>query len=285
MSNPGDFITDYDASFDAMAALGWQAETVLWRDASINWDDYDAVYICTPWDYPQLADEFMRVLKTIDHSSAHLINELSLVQWSLAKTYLRDLEEKGAVIVPSIWFDDIDVTQIPQWFETLESDTLVIKPNIGGNATDTFVLQNPLSEDLAKLLLRTFRRRPFLVQPFIENIQTEGEFSLFFFNGEYSHAIQKTPKPGDFRVQEEHGSDIRSVQPTQDLIDTARNVLALVVPQPAYVRADFVRGDDDAFLLMELELIEPSLYLRTNAGAADRFARAFDQRFQVLAGK
>ena len=79
MSNPGDFITDHDVSFDAMAALGWQAETVLWRDASINWDEYDAVYICTPWDYPQHADEFLRVLDTIDHSSAHLINELSLV--------------------------------------------------------------------------------------------------------------------------------------------------------------------------------------------------------------
>ena len=276
MAEQGDFVTDYDESFAAMAALGWHAEAVPWRDETIVWDDYAAVYICTPWDYPQHAEQFMRVLEAIERSSATLVNELALVRWTLAKTYLRDLEERGAAIVPSIWFDDIDVTQIPQWFETFASDTLVIKPDIGGNALDTFVLERPLSADSEDLLLRTFTKRPFLVQPFISNIRSEGEFSLFFFGGEYSHAIQKIPKSGDFRVQEEHGADIQSVQPPTGLLDTARQVLALADPQPVYVRADFVRDDHDRYLLMELELIEPSLYLRTDAGAAARFAAAFD---------
>ena len=276
MAEQGDFVTDYDESYAAMAALGWYAEAVPWRDETISWDDYDAVYICTPWDYPQHAKQFMQVLETIDRSSATLVNELALVRWTLAKTYLRDLEQRGAAIVPSIWFADIDVTQIPQWFETFATDKLVIKPDIGGNALDTFVLERPLSADCEDLLSRTFAERAFLVQPFIANIQSEGEFSLFYFGGEFSHAIQKVPKAGDFRVQEEHGADIRSVQPSQRLLDTAGHVLALVDPQPVYVRADFVRDDEDRFLLMELELIEPSLYLRTDAGAAARFAAAFD---------
>jgi len=276
MSDPGDFVTDYDVSFEAMAALGWQAETVPWRDASIDWSDFDAVYICTPWDYPQHVEEFMQVLATIEGSSAILINDLSLVHWSLSKTYLRDLEEKGAAIVPSLWFDDIEIDQLPTWFETFNTDKLVIKPDIGGNATDTFVLQNPLPVKLENRLSQTFQQRAFLVQPFVDNIQTEGEYSLFFFSGEYSHAIQKTPKSGDFRVQEEHGADIHSVTPTQDLIHTAQRVLSLVEPQPVYVRTDFVRDTADNFLLMELEMIEPSLYLRTDDGAAGRFAAAFD---------
>jgi hypothetical protein len=280
MSDPGDFVTDYDVSIDAMATLGWQAETVPWRDSSIDWNAYDAVYICTPWDYPQHADEFMRVMETIERSSAVLINDLSLVKWSLSKTYLRDLEEKGAAIVPSIWRDDIDGAEISQWFATFGDDTLVIKPDVGGNATDTFVLHNPVPGDLVDLLARTFQQRPFLVQPFIDNIRTEGEHSLFFFGGEYSHTIQKTPKPGDFRVQEEHGAEIRSVTPVQDLIETAQRVLALVEPQPVYVRADFVRDNADNYLLMELEMIEPSLYLRTDSGAAARFAAAFDNYFE-----
>lgn len=276
MAEQGDFVTDYDESFSAMAALGWRAEAVPWRDESISWDDYAAVYICTPWDYPQHPEQFMRVLEAIDRSSATLVNELALVRWTLAKTYLRDLEERGAAIVPSIWFDDIDVTQIPQWFETFATDTLVIKPDIGGNALDTFVLERPLSADFKDLLSRTFAGRRFLVQPFIANIQSEGEFSLFFFGGEYSHAIQKVPKAGDFRVQEEHGAEIRSVQPSASLLRTARQLLGLVDPQPVYVRADFVRDDHGRYLVMELELIEPSLYLRTDAGAAARFAAAFD---------
>jgi len=283
MSGPGDFVTDYDVSFDAMAAMGWQAEPVPWRDSSIDWDNYDAVYICTPWDYPQHVDEFMRVLETIERSTAVLINDLALVHWSLSKTYLRDLEERGAAIVPSIWRDDIDIAEVAHWFETFNAHTLVIKPDVGGNATDTFVLRNPLPGDLADSLAKTFRKRSFLVQPFVENIRTEGEFSLFFFGGEYSHTIQKTPRPGDFRVQEEHGADIRSVTPTQELIDTAQQVLSLVEPQPVYVRADFVRGATENYLLMELEMIEPSLYLRTDDGASARFAAAFDKHFKDVA--
>jgi hypothetical protein len=285
MQDPGDFVTDYSLSFEPMAALGWRTETVVWNDTSINWDSYDAVYICTPWDYPENPDLFMRVLQTIDASSAHLINPLSLVEWTLVKTYLRDLEEHGAKIVTSIWFDDIDAAQIPRWFDALSTDKIVIKPDVGANAQDTYVLSNPVSEELAGHLLETFNERPFFVQPFMQNVQSEGEFSLFFFGGEYSHAILKTPEQGDFRTQEEHGADIKSITASRRLIEAAQNVLALVDPVPVYVRADFVRGAADHFLLMELELIEPSLYLRTDAGAADRFARAFDERFQVLAGK
>lgn len=283
MQDPGDYVTDYDLSFDAMAALGWMVDTVPWRDSSIDWNAYDAVYICTPWDYPEDTELFMRVLETIDASSAHLLNPLPLVKWSLAKTYLRDLEARGAAIVRSVWFDDIAAAQIPGWFETLGSDTVVIKPDVGANAQDTYVLSAPVAAELTTHLLKTFAGRPFFVQPFMNNVQSEGEYSLFFFNGEYSHAILKTPAQGDFRTQEEHGADIRSIRASAEQIAAARAVLTLVEPQPVYVRADFVRDDNDNFLLMELELIEPSLYLRTDAGAADRFARAFDERFQILA--
>ncbi len=285
MHDPGDFVTDYDLSFDAMAALGWRVDTVPWRDTSIDWDEFDAVYICTPWDYPQDAELFMRVLESIDVSSAHLLNPLSLVQWTLTKTYLRDLEARGAAIVPSIWFDDIDVLQIPLWFETLAADKIVIKPDVGANAQDTYVLSDPVSDELARHLQKTFDGRPFFVQPFMQNVQSEGEYSLFFFDGEYSHAILKTPEPGDFRCQEEHGADIKAITATNMQVETAKRVLALIDPQPVYVRADFVRDAGGNFLLMELELIEPSLYLRTDAGAADRFARAFDKRFQILTRK
>jgi hypothetical protein len=252
MADPGDFVTDYDLSFEPMLALGWEVETLSWRKPGIDWDHYDAVYICTPWDYPQHADD-----------------------------YLRDLEKRGAEIMPSIWYDDVDATDIPGWFDTFSTDTVVIKPVVGGNAVDTYVLANPVGKDVLAMLTETFAGRPFFVQPFIETIQTEGEYSLFFFSGSYSHAIVKKPKAGDFRVQEEHGADIQSIEPPPDLIATAHRLLELVEPQPVYVRADFVRGGDNRFLLMELELIEPSLYLRTDANAASRFAAAFDAHMRA----
>ena len=113
-------------------------------------------------------------------------------------------------------------------------------------------------------------------QPFIKNVQIEGEYSLFFFSNKFSHAILKTPKEKDFRVQEEHGAYIISIKPEKDLLETAATVLKLVEPVPVYARCDFIRAPDGRFLLMELEVIEPSLYFRMNSKAAGRFALEFD---------
>jgi len=277
MQDPGDYVTDYDVSFAAMAARGWSVDTVAWRDATLDWNDFDAVYICTPWDYPQHQAQFLEVLHNIEKSTAVLVNPLPLVQWTLSKTYLRDLERRGAAIVPSLWFEEFAAPQLADCFATFGSDRLIIKPAIGANAQDTYLLQAPVAPALAARLQSVFAGRPFFVQPFIETIRTEGEFSLFYFAGGYSHAILKTPKAGDFRVQEEHGGAIRSVQPCAGLLATGQQLLSLVEPRPVYARADFVRAADDRFLLMELEVIEPSLYLRMDDGAADRFAAAFDE--------
>lgn len=276
MEDPGDFVTDYHVSFDAMADLGWQVDCVPWRDASVDWNSFDAVYICTPWDYPEDPQRFMQVLEAIDASSAVLVNPLSLVRWTLAKTYLRDIAEKGGAIVPSLWFDDFEENVVPGWFDTLRSDKVVIKPAVGANAQDTFVLARPVDSGLMGELRRTFSGRSFFVQPFMANVLTEGEYSLFFFDGVYSHAILKTPEQGDFRTQEEHGAAITRITATPVQIAAAEEILALVEPRPVYVRVDLMR-DDDNYLLMELELIEPSLYLRTDPESPGRFARAFDE--------
>lgn len=280
MSDMGDFVTDAELSFGPMAELGWVVDMVAWRDASVSWDGYDAVYICTPWDYPQDVETFINVLEKIDRSSALLVNDLSLVRWTLEKTYLRDLERRGAAIVPSSWYEHIDVGTISEFFVEHGCDKVVIKPEIGANAMDTYVLTKPVTDDVIARLLQVFRGRRYFVQPFVENIHHEGEYSLFFFSGEYSHAVLKLPRVGDFRSQEEHGADISSVEPDPALVTVAAQVVAMVDPQPVYVRADFIRDDDDRFLLMELELIEPSLYFRADAAAADRFACAFDQHFR-----
>ncbi len=277
MQDPGGYITDYDLSYDAMSAQGWEVDAVVWRDPEIDWNVYDAVYLCTAWDYPQHLDEFIAVLQNIENSAAMLINEMSLLQWTLRKTYLRDLESRGADIVPSLWCSDIDAEDMSSWFTTHATDTVIIKPEVGANAHDTFVLKNPVSLETQAAMSTTFQGRAFFVQPFIESIRTEGEYSLFYFGGEYSHAILKTPREGDYRSQEEHGAQIVSVQPSEQLLAAGRTVLSEVSPQPVYVRVDFVRAADNRFLVMELELIEPALYLRMDDLAATRFAAAFSE--------
>jgi hypothetical protein len=111
------------------------------------------------------------------------------------------------------------------------------------------------------------------------NVVTEGEFSLFFFDGEFSHAILKTPAESEFRSQEERGATIRPVTPERQLLVRGQQALAALPDRPLYARVDLVRDGNNDFLIMELELIEPSMYLRTDAGAPARFARAIDRRF------
>lgn len=284
MDDMGDFVTDFHLSFPAMEALGWEAETVAWRSKP-DWNEFQAVYICTPWDYPQYPHEFIAVLEEIEASRAALFNDIRIVRWNIDKSYLRDVAQRGGDIVPSSWYEDFKPADAPSYFTEHGRDRVVIKPTVGGNALDTFVLNDPVSDEDLAMLQRTFTNRRFVVQPFVDAIQTSGEYSLFFFNGEYSHAIIKTPKAGDFRVQEEHGADIESVLPPETLLETARSVFAQIDPLPVYGRGDWVLASDGRFLLMELELIEPSLYLRTDSGAAARFARAFDERFQEFTRK
>ena len=225
------------------------------------------------------------MLERIEASRAALFNDISIVRWNLEKTYLQDVEKRGDDIVPSTWYENFDSVDVSKFFTQHHCDTVVIKPTIGANAVDTYVLSDPVDDDMVATLQRVFSGRRFFVQPFIENIQSDGEYSLFFFNGQYSHAIVKRPKAGDFRVQEEHGAEIEATTPSDALLATAEKVFAHIKPLPLYGRGDWVRGREGRFLLMELELIEPSLYLRTDSGAALRFARAFDERFQEFASK
>lgn len=284
MADKADYVTDFHLSFEPMLKLGWHVDTVAWRSPA-DWDDYDAVYICTPWDYPDHLPQFLEVLGAIESSRALLINDLALIRWTLEKTYLRDIEQRGSAIVPTAWYDDFESANVAEFFAHHRTNKVVIKPTVGANAKDTFVLTDPLDKDLLQMLQQTYAGRAFLVQPFIETIETDGEYSLFFFNGEYSHAIQKIPKAGDFRVQEEHGAAIQAVEPPNALLDIASSLFHSLQPLPTYGRGDWVCDDEGYYLLMELELIEPSLYLRTDSGAAARFAFAFDKRFQEFSGK
>lgn len=263
--------------FDPLKKLGWQAKEVSWRDNNVTWNDYEAVIIRSPWDYQDDPEAFLEVLKEIDKSDAILENSLEIVQWNIDKTYLRDLESQGIEIVPSLWFDTFNSDLFPSVFTDMESEEIVIKPTISAGADDTFRIHQSNYEVFVKDLKTVFADRPFLVQPFMDNITAEGEFSVFFFGNTYSHTILKTPKTNDFRVQEEHGGRLKKVEPEEKLLKTARAMREMIDPEPLYTRADYVRTADNSFALMELELIEPSLYFNMDPESPKRFAKVFDE--------
>lgn len=282
MDNPDGFMIDDELAYEPLRRRGWQVETVSWRNTSVNWDLFNLVIIRSPWDYQNAPEEFMRVLERINASSAELQNPLPLVRWNLDKRYLRELEGRGIPIVPTLWGDNAhDLTGMDTWFERLGGEELIVKPIISANADHTYRLQKTTRYDMEAIFRNVFSTRAFMVQPFVGSVVEEGEFSLFYFAGDYSHTILKTPKTDDFRVQEEHGGYIRGVEPSVELKRQADVAMAVLPAAPLYARVDFVRfpmnGNKEHFALMEFELIEPALYLRMDAGAPERFARAIDE--------
>ena len=279
MDDLSGFVSDDELAVGPLSALGWRVDFVPWR-ARIEWDQYDLVVMRTPWDYQDDPDAFLAVLEKIDTSRAVLENDLELVRWNLRKSYLFDLEKRGAAIVPTVRGDDFRRERLAGLFERLRADEIILKPLIGANADRTYRVTPQAGDALIRTLEAEFRAREHLAQPFMRAIVDEGEFSLFFFAGEYSHTILKTPKAGDFRVQEEHGGLIRPVAPDEKLTARAADVVKNLSPSPLYSRVDFVRTGDDDFALMELELIEPALYFRMDPRSASHFAAALDTKFR-----
>jgi glutathione synthase/RimK-type ligase-like ATP-grasp enzyme len=274
----GDFVIDDEHAILPLADLGWQVSTVSWRQTDRPWSDFDAVVIRSTWDYWYDVAAFLDALARIDRQT-RLANPLDLVHWNLAKTNLRDLQGKGVSVVPTLWLDDLPLAAIGRWARDLGSDQLVVKPVVGANGQDAFRLSPRDDPQRLGEIADLFRGRACMVQPFMRNVLDEGEYSLFFFGGDYSHAILKVPAAGEFRSQEERGAAICPLEPEARLLASGRAALAAVVPAPLYARIDFVRNGAGGFDVMELELIEPSLYLRTDPEAPGRFARAVDRWF------
>lgn len=280
------FVCDDNLAHPPLLDRGWKVTNVSWR-SDTDWSQFDLVVIRSTWDYQNEPQRFLEVLQTIEESGARLENPLALVRWNLKKTYLFELEQRGAPVVPAVRYSCLDDAGLEDLFDRFETPEIVLKPEVGANADHAYRLSRGCPSRRRQELVASFRQRPFLAQPFLPAVTEEGEFSLFYFLGELSHCILKTPKSGDFRVQEEHGGIIRPAVPEPKLLEASRKVMAAIpgAEPPLYARTDLVRDSQGDFRVMEVELIEPALYFRMDSGAAARFADAVERLWMRSASR
>lgn len=277
----GWFIDD-DLVHEPLRDLGWNIENVPW-DAATDWDVYDLVIIRSPWNYQQNLNRFLEVLDNIEASQATLLNSRELVQWNLNKNYLFELERKGVELVPTLKQTSLKTSDIENTFTRFQTEALIVKPIIGANADDTFRIQKKDVIGLTgitalKKIATIFHDRECLIQPFMQNIVDEGEFSLMYFQGDLSHVVLKTVAAGDYRIQEEHGGGVTPVEkPEAHLVASANRAMKTLPETPLYARVDLVRTQQNTFALMEFELIEPCLYFRFDDNSAVNFAHCIDR--------
>lgn len=238
------------------AARGIEAESVVWSRPDVDWNHYDAALIRSTWDYLDDRENFLRVLSQIEASSCRLFNPLAAVRWNMDKRYLFDLASWGVPTIPTYLAAGVDLDALRRTFAEHRWHTAVLKPTVGLGAA--YVRRVPLDE-LESALAGLLAERPehdYLIQPFIENVVTEGEWSFVYFDGQLSHVLLKQPAPDDYRVQGIYGGTIRVAEPSGDDRSQAEAMLAKLPFDLLYARLDFVRVGG-YLAVIEVELIEP----------------------------
>lgn len=256
----------------AMEELGYSVTRTYWDNSDYDWTQTKAILFRTVWDYFERIDEFQIWLEKV-RAQTLLINPFSLVQWNIDKHYLRDLSEKGIVIVPTHYVDKGSYQTLAEVCDINSWKHVVIKPAISGAAFHTYKI---MASELAaneELFRKLVMERDMLVQEYLSTISINGEASLMVFNGEFTHAILKRAKIGDFRVQDDFGGTIHPYEPTPEEIAFAESVFNACDILPAYGRADIVWDEEGNHLLSELEIIEPELWVRNNPSSAKIFAK------------
>jgi glutathione synthase/RimK-type ligase-like ATP-grasp enzyme len=260
---------DDQALIRPLADRGIEASAGVWSDASFPWRSADAVLIRSCWDYHRRTREFLEWIKSLEKVDVRVWNSPNVIRWNTDKAYLRDLEAKGVPVIPTLWPDRS--VQLRETLQHLGWQKAVIKPRISASAYLTRVTSTEDANEAQPLFEDLLRGPGVMVQQFMVNVLTQGEWSLMFFGGEYSHGVIKTPKAGDFRVQHDHGGSERNAEPPAYVIEAAARAVQAVDTPPLYARVDGVESNGQ-LLLMELELIEPALFLKSAPGAAETFA-------------
>ncbi|MBF7073617.1 hypothetical protein ISG33_09445 [Glaciecola sp. MH2013] len=264
---------------EPLAELGWEAIEVSWHEKNHQWNQYEAVIVRSTWDYQAHCDDFLNCLNNIDKSSAILLNPLKLIEWNISKRYLQDLEGKGVPIVPTVWIENtLELEHFFAAFGKFSAQELVIKPYISANADFTYRVKKDEVEQRFEAISSDFDKRYAMIQPFIQSVVEEGEYSLFYFDSQYSHAICKQPAQGDFRVQEEHGGELSAIEPSDEMFSLGNKTIAALPHESLYARVDMIRVDG-RLVIIEVELIEPSLYFNMDNHSAAFFAKVFAQKY------
>lgn len=253
----------------ALSESGVRAEPAVWSDSGVAWETFDLAVIRSTWDYHRRYAEFLRWLDGVSPRT-RVWNPPEMIRWNAHKTYLRELRSNGVAIVPTEWIGTAE--EAVRSLAAHGWSRAVVKPTVSANAERTSVVSDrdpfPALED----------RGPegWMLQPYLAEVEGAGERSLIFLDGVFSHAVQRkaalNPTAGLI--------DGARVIPTEGELHAARRALSAVAGSPLYGRADLITTRDGVVRVMELELVEPLLYLGTDRGAPVRLAQAIGDRLR-----
>lgn len=261
--------------------LGLEFKFEIWSDTSVQWETYTHMLVKSPWDYFDRYSEFLDWCQRIKKLGIPVFNDMDTILWNSDKKYLGDVHNEGYHIVPTRFLAKQQAFDMEAYFDVFNTNQLVLKPTVSGGAKNTIKLDRETWKTKQDEMIGLLAIEDFMVQPFVNQIVEEGEYSYLYFNGKFSHAVLKSAKDGDFRVQHFFGGEISKVLPKQEELDYLQRLVNAFAKNCLYARVDGV-WIEGVFYLMELELIEPYLFLFMDEKAIPNYREAIKEKLGLV---
>ncbi|MDT0607677.1 ATP-grasp domain-containing protein [Croceitalea rosinachiae] len=268
---------------DAFKIIGLRVIRVAWNDPYFDWTSTKYALFRTTWDYFEHYDKFNNWVEKTSQQTT-FINSKSLIGWNIDKHYLQELRAKG-IHIPKTLFVEPDeklslLQAIQKAMEEFEfnSDEFVLKPCIAAGARHTYKFHYSEWKKHDAIFQELISKETIMLQEFQKNIVDQGEISMMLFNGQFTHAVIKKAKKGDFRVQDDYGGTVALYQSTKEQIDFAESVVNACPEKPIYARVDIFKDNEENLALAELEIFEPELWFRLYPKAVNIFAMCIKEK-------
>ncbi len=258
---------------DSLKSAGAEVIPLPWDDDGVEWNAFDLVVLRSCWNYQLHPEKFQRWIDQLEHEKVNLANSVMAARWNLHKGYLKELCQQGVHTPETVWVPKGTTCNLSSLINTKQWNRAVVKPAISANALNTFLFSVSDAAQQQAKFDTLVAHGDMLIQKFMPEVQDQGEWSLIFFNKEFSHAVIKRPSSKDFRVQHDFGGTATPAEPPSFVLQQAEKIIDLIKEPLLFARVDGVVSENK-FILMELELIEPVLFLETENGSAQAFAQA-----------
>ena len=248
---------------------GLDIHKAAWADETVQWEQFNCIILKSPWDYVEKPTLFYAWLDQMTELNIPVLNPADIVEWNCDKHYLKDIADEGLKVIPTAFIEKGSTFNYGEHCKSFDTETLIVKPCVSGSSKNTFLLARDSEEETA-MINKLLEKEAMMVQPFIPSVQEEGEWAFLYFGGKFSHALMKKPAEGEFRCQQQFGGSVHAIQPEASVLESATEYVTQFAEGCLYARVDglVIEG---TFYLMELELVDPVLFLSIDEEAAERY--------------
>ena len=263
---------------ESLEKRGLRVDRRSWDDHDFSWSQTAFIRFRSTWDYFDRFPEFSAWLEEVKNLT-RMINSYEIIKWNLDKHYLLDLAQSGIPIPPTLFLEKGEKGSLSKIVEAKSWKELILKPAVSGGARHTYRFRPNEAGAHEKIYQELVKEEAMMIQEFQEQVPVKGEVAFMLIDGQFSHAILKKAREGDFRVQDDFGGSVHHYQPSDEEISFAEEVLKRSGRKPLYARVDAIWDNQGKPVVLELELIEPELWFRFQPSAADELASAIIRRY------